>query len=548
MHKFVQAALLTASVCTGVLSVSAAEASDSIGFTPQVTSLTGEKKAKPSKNYLFPEATDLKDNNPFINPEEKSWENYYVPYNDGALVYSPVEYSASLKEQNSGASSISAENPLYITADRMQYANTTGEVSAFGDVDIRQQKDRYQTAYAYGNTQTQKYMIPGEVLYTTPTDYMKADSASYDGNAAIGRFSKLRGWDQGVYYFAGESGVYNRAENKIVVQKGFLTTKHAIAKVPDYRIEADSIDIYPGDHYTAHDVSLFIKNTRLLTMSSYTGSLIPDDSNVNMWTLIPRPTYDSDNGIGLKNSVTIPMGGLSSGVSFYAQMAYYTKVGFKPDIGFKWNTRPGTFRLHYAKEESSLNDDHVWVEKKPSLSFDSNHFYIPGTEFFVGFTGEVGRWEEGNVKGTHKDWDAYISHNPIPMGPHMAFSWRAGYRKDYYDYNDTIRNNAYYSMGINGGYGPVAAWINYTNNNLNGQTPYSFDTYDIQRPLSFGVKVQLTPLDAVSVGYTYGTSNHKLEHLDYTYYRDMHSFYGWIEYREKDRETKIYIQPKDFRF
>ena len=79
MHKFVQAALLTASVCTGVLSVSAAEASDSIGFTPQVTSLTGEKKAKPSKNYLFPEATDLKDNNPFINPEEKSWENYYVP-------------------------------------------------------------------------------------------------------------------------------------------------------------------------------------------------------------------------------------------------------------------------------------------------------------------------------------------------------------------------------------------------------------------------------------------------------------------------------------
>ena len=147
-----------------------------------------------------------------------------------------MEYSASLKEQNSGASSISAENPLYITADRMQYANTTGEVSAFGDVDIRQQKDRYQTAYAYGNTQTQKYMIPGEVLYTTPTDYMKADSASYDGNAAIGRFSKLRGWDQGVYYFAGESGVYNRAENKIVVQKGFLTTKHAIAKVPDYRI------------------------------------------------------------------------------------------------------------------------------------------------------------------------------------------------------------------------------------------------------------------------------------------------------------------------
>ena len=49
--------------------------------------------------------------------------------------------------------------------------------------------------------------------------------------------------------FAGGVGSYGVQDATIVVQKGFLTTKHAIAKVPDYRIEADSIDISAGDHY-----------------------------------------------------------------------------------------------------------------------------------------------------------------------------------------------------------------------------------------------------------------------------------------------------------
>ena len=46
-----------------------------------------------------------------------------------------------------------------------------------------------------------------------------------------------------------------------MIEHGYFTTKHAVAKVPDYRIEADSIDIYPGDKYIAHNVRLMAKNT-----------------------------------------------------------------------------------------------------------------------------------------------------------------------------------------------------------------------------------------------------------------------------------------------
>lgn len=509
---------------------------------------------------LFKDSTDMIYNNPMGKQYTSSWKDYFAPDAGGSIVYPDESYSFEAQSPDDifrkgreakynavHGSTISPENPMFVTADHMKYGSQSGNVEAFGSVDIRHMEDRYQTSYLYGNKISQQFVIPGEVLWTSPNDVMKADRADYNAQTGVGHFKNMRGWDKGTYYFAGREGVYDRNANKMVVQNGYFTTRHAVAKVPDYRIEADSIDIYPNDHYTAHNASLFFKNHRILTLASYSGSLKHDESETNLWTLIPNPKYDNDNGFGLGNKIVVPIGG-NPDLYAYAKLAWYTKAGFKPDIGIKWRTAPGTFTLRYDKEESSLNDDHVWVKKKPSFSFDSRHFYIPDTNFYTGFEGEVGQWEEGKVDGSHKYWNVYISHDPITLGPHLTFNWKAGYLKDYYGYNDEIRSNAYYKMGLNGGIGRFNAWLWYTNNNLSGYTPYSFDTYDVQKPLDFGFKYQLTRLDAVSVAYEYGTTNHNLAHLDYTYYRDMHSFYGWIMYRQKDHETRFYIQPKDFRF
>lgn len=443
--------------------------------------------------------------------------------------------------------SISAQNPMYVTADRMRYDPTTGDVNAYGSVDIRHMMDHYQTEYVYGNTIAQKYVIPGELKWQNQTTDLTAQRADYDAARGLGHFSDVSGRDQGLYYYQGADGVYDRNDNKVVVENGFFTTKHAVAKVPDYSISADYIDIYPGDHYTAHNAKLKFKNFTVLTLSTYTGSLKPGNNDVNLWSLIPRPTYDSDNGWGFENGITIPIAHDPDFV-FYMDNRWYNRKGFEPDIGFKYQTPIGTFRLKYSKDESTVNDDHVWVKKRPSFSYSSRHFYLGGSPFYVGARGELGFWEEGSVKGSHKDFDFYISRDPIRLGPHMAFNARAGYRKDYYGYHNLIRRNSYYSLGLSGSYKWFNAWINFTNNDLKGSTPYSFDTYDIEHPLNIGFSVQVTPLDAFSVSYTYGTTNGVLQHKYFTYYRDMHSFYGWIRYDKVDHSVKFMINPKDFRF
>lgn len=449
-------------------------------------------------------------------------------------------------------SGISAENPMYVTADRMRYNDTTGDVDAMGKVVIKHMLDTYQTEYVYGNSIAQKYVIPGEVSWVNPTTRLKAERADYDAAKSIGRFEKMDGWEEGTYYFKGASGVYDRNANKLVVQKGYFTTKHAVAKVPDYRIEADSIDIYPGDHYTAHNVKLMAKNTTLITLSSYSGSLAHDDSEVSLWSLIPRPVFDSDNGTGLHNEIAVPLGGGTNGIA-YMKNRWYTKSGYKPDMGVRYRTPVGTAKVHYSEEESSTNDDGgIWVKKRPSLEFDTNHFYLGKSRFYVGAHGEWGYWDEDrggrDVKGAYKGYDLYVSGNPWKLGKFMNFSWKAGYAKDYYSYSDNIRRNGYYSMGISGGYGPLSSWIYYTDRDIKGYTPYAYDSYSSEKPLDLGFRWQATRMDALSLAWSIDTVNGKLNHRYWTYYRDMHSFYAWIRYDDIEKETRFMIMPKDFKF
>ena len=148
------------------------------------------------------------------------------------------------------------------------------------------------------------------------------------------------------------------------------------------------------------------------------------------------------------------------------------------------------------------------------------------------------------------------------MGKFLTFNWKAGVAKDYYGYkyegnnlrkkrlfdgNET-RENKYYSVGLMGKYRAVSAWINYTNRSITGYTPYLYDAFSTTKPLNMGFRIELTPKDAVSISWTIDAKNGDVDHRYYTYYRDMHSFYGWIRYDTVEKKTTFMIMPKDFRF
>ena len=467
------------------------------------------------------------------------------------------------KAKNKGEErSVSPENPLQVEADKIRYNDTTGDINLRGHILIKHMLDRYTTDYVYGNTLTQKYVIPGKIRWISPTSKTEAESAEYDASSAVGKFKKISGWDSELYYFQGTDGIYHRDTNKMVIKNGYFTTKHAVAKIPDYRIEADRIDIYPGDKYVAHQVKLKFKNTTVVSLSKYRGNLSADKGG-SLWSLMPRPMYDSDNGWGLHNSIDIPLNG-NNDLSFYMRNIWYSKAGYKPDIGVEYETPAGQLSLYYAEKESATNDEGgIWIKKKPSFVFSSRNYYFGKSPIYAGFRGEIGYWSESwadrKVEGPYKGFDVYISGPSVPLGKFLTFNWRIGHARDYYDYTaykgnhlletkNTTRTSSYYSLGLQGKYRAVSAWVNYTDRHFDGYSPYVYDTYSMESPIDIGFSLQLTPRDTVSISWSVDTANGNLRHRYYTYYRDMHSFYGWIKYDQIIGDVQIMISPKDFKF
>ena len=94
----------------------------------------------------------------------------------------PVKSAEKEEGARSGAaSSISPANPMVVQADAMSYRGTTGDVDLQGRVDITHMQDRYQTEHVYGNSQTEQYVIPGTVRWTSPGNDVTAEQGTYDG-------------------------------------------------------------------------------------------------------------------------------------------------------------------------------------------------------------------------------------------------------------------------------------------------------------------------------------------------------------------------------
>lgn len=466
----------------------------------------------------------------------------------------PERSNIRVVRRGSKAISEPTENlPTRIDADKMAYTGSTGDVYANGNVVVTQGNRTLLANRIEGNTKTTEYRTAdGPYRYLEDggkTKDLTGDVMTYRTSDRHFDAGQTQGWSD-PYYVKGQNITYNGEEGHI--EKGMVTTKHAMAfkHTPDYRVEGQDIKVYPGDKVVIQKPSFYIKNFKILSLPSYTKSLRGDkEGKVSVFSFIPRPVYNSDDGIGLHGSTEVPMG--KSGEA-YVDYYWYSKAGFKPRVGYRYYLPWGTAQVGYSKESNEYNDETVWIEKLGELRVDTNSYHIGNSPFTIRGGANIGYWKEGSVKGTHKAYYAEVTHEPLKVWKDGNLRFFGGYQRDYYSYDSSIRSMPYWGAKFDTRISSrVNAWVTYNQRNISyNNSPYRFDTTEIPKELIYGGSVKLTRLDDFSISVKNDVNNGSIDSVYYTWHRDLHSFDLYVTYKSSRSNNndswKIKFVGKDF--
>lgn len=464
----------------------------------------------------------------------------------GLLSYDDSIVPVDLDAASEAHDLVLPNQPVHITADSLVVRSADNYVQGRGSVDIQQGMDELHTDYLEGNTQSQLYYTPGPVLYISGDNTLTATGVTYhgDGSASMDTIEGFMGPDQ---YIRGTDAEFVNGVGH--VRHGLITTPHAVAKTPDYYLTGDDIYIYPGERYTSENTKLWFKHVCLLTYGHYEGRLDEERNNTWLFTLLPRPTYNSDDGVGVRGNARIPLNEKGD-LNFDIDYTLNSQNGFKPSARIEQRTRFGTFRFGYGSEKSTDNDDHIWATKWPELEYFLPRLYLGDTGIYIDGGANWGRWsEDGRETGSHRGIRAEITHRPLPLWEKASIRFYSGYRRDWYSVQDAQRRDPYWgavlSQRIND-----RLWTTfwYKKHNVSGYTPYRFDTIDDPRQKGFSVGYILTPRDTIIFSLAKNLDTGDISDRNYTWVRDLHSFTAIITYKQDEDEWEFDIIPKDFRF
>lgn len=452
------------------------------------------------------------------------------------LTAASEQYDVSLPQQ-----------PVHMQADSLVVRNSDGYVKGRGNVDIQQGMDEIHAHVVEGNTNQEIYYTPGQAIYISGDNAVVATGITYNGKNQGTIMQSVDGFLGSEYYIRGTQ--MEMVDGVGYVKHGLITTPHAVAKTPDYYITGDDIRIYPGEKFTAENTKLWFKHICLLTYGHYEGRLDDTGTKSVLFTLFPRPTFNSDDGIGLKGHGTFPMNDKGD-LKLNVEYSLTSKEGFRPKAQIEKNTSIGSFRFGYSQEESTDNDDNVWATKWPELEYYMPRIRFGETGLYVDGSANWGRWSEDGVEtGSHKGYRVELSHDPLHLWKQASVRFFTGYRRDIYSTNNAQRRDPYWGVVVNQGI-TDRLWTSfwYKKHNIDGYSPYRFDTFDHPHQKGLSVGYVLTPLDTVIFTWSKDLDSNTVSDRNYTWVRDLHSFVGVITYKQDEKSWEVKLTAKDLDF
>ena len=425
--------------------------------------------------------------------------------------------------------------PAVFEGDDLVYYSGSGEFIATGKVDIIQLDGyRFQSEEASGNVKEQIVRVKDKahVLQLTagaPRVTLDGYKTVYNYGKKTGTMSAANG-KAGEYYLTGKR--FEFYPDHIVVYEG--TQTKCGAKSPDYHVRAERMEIWPEQVIKMYDVQFLIKGNVVGTREYMERTLEEQGENY-----FPRIGYNSDHGVYLRDDFKIP---LAKHWDLVIGAYVETKKGFRSNAELRYGNRNFGGRLKYGFYD---DDDARWIQKEPSLELSYGH-KIENSPIVYGLRTELGHWRQNDVSATHEEYELFLGHEPIFIGKYALFL-NTGYKitrddaKNADKRNTTVRGlnwNALLGREFNE---RLAAFVSFAYSKNNSKNSlFDYDTDDYSKKVQAGISYTLTPHDRFVIGVKMDADNHKLDDIDYYWYRDLHCSQAVVRWRGKRKKLEVH--------
>lgn len=417
--------------------------------------------------------------------------------------------------------------PIVIVGDDLSFNDLTGQVYAKGNVKITQDDAQILTDYMHGNTKENEVWIDGSANFLQPSINLNLTGIGTQYN-----YQNQTGTMKDIYGIVGRERVTGKnmdmlSSQEVILHNGTMTT--CPAKVPDYHISAERIEIWPGDKLIAYNPKFWIKDKLIFTLTKYQASLKKGDQQ----SLFPRFGYNSKDGFSIRQYIEYP---LSDKVAVHTDIDYYTRAGFKPQYGIIDRERNYSFGIVSG---DYYDTDNAWIKKEPEFQFNYYGHRLANLPVSYTFTGTYGKWTDDYKTSWHQDYNLYFSRDPIKLSKLMTLYTGAGVEKILESYDSSTQNILRFDATIYQNWSPKwTTWTgyHYTKNNVG---LFDYNSIDLGRELDTGFSYRIDKKNALAFNQSYDLQNQRVHDQDYTWNRDLHCWQAAITYRAKRQEWKV---------
>ena len=188
------------------------------------------------------------------------------------------------------SSVVAAEDqPYIIDADTITYDYDLQELTASGNVFFRIPGLEVEADDIIVYIINDEIRATGNVNLRTEEESISGEELFFNYNTGEGQILAAESEIDSLNFTGGRIAIVSEMDHAIEVEKAVLTP--CIKPDPHYRLEADTIKIYPGDRAVAEDVSFYWGNTRFFTLASYVLHYEKDDETGEERLSRPAPAY-----------------------------------------------------------------------------------------------------------------------------------------------------------------------------------------------------------------------------------------------------------------